>query len=166
MQRKKANYWSDGHHAMLVRAAQKALERIPTRNVSIDELISIGWLSCLRHRTPDKLHNCFNYTYYHMLRFLTYESRWENRLSSVLDFDVEDSFNPTEKSSSTMDFITYISVLPEKIQDMVLERCLGNTLEEIGIERNVCRERIRQKYNKAIENIKYRFESDMENINE
>ena len=56
--------------------------------------------------------------------------------------------------------------MPEKIQDMVLERCLGNTLEEIGIERNVCRERIRQKYNKAIENIKYRFESDMENINE
>ena len=157
--KRKTCYWSEQHQKLLERAAQDALKTLPSPNIEIEDLISVGWISCLRRRSEKTLRGCYRYTYLNMIRYLFSENckAWKaagsTKSKSML-------YEPIKEVSDNMDYEVYLESIPEEKRKLVVDYGLGSTFTEIANRTGISREAVRAKYARIIEKVRERFRID------
>lgn len=96
----KRNYWSDQHRYLLYNLAEKTLKIHPNNNMSIDELVSWGWESCLRRRKADQLKGCSKFVLSNMRRQIEKSYKEYKQIRKYTDYYYNDPFTRKESSET------------------------------------------------------------------
>lgn len=152
-----SNYWSTGHHALLLFAAKRALSRYPCSNITVDELVNIGWLRGLRRVHPNHLFGCYKYTFLIMITYIHSEVHRKVPDCEEILNNREDHRENLETVENQIDAVEILTKMEPFERNILLDHVKGKSLKEIGKRRGgLSGERIRQLKKNAITSIKLR----------
>lgn len=165
--RDRRNYASKEHFYLLSYLAMKALHFYPNPNVSVEDLITVGWYGQLRRVPENKLYGLSNYVLRAMCAYIC-----EDRQKTSITFTSIDYEPITTEESPLLRHIihkdqveTLLSILPKESVSLLKKYYVqGKTFQEIGEEIGMTRQGVHQRMQKILSLLRDEAEKQKESI--
>ena len=166
--RDRQNHASQQHFYLLSFLAVKALRLYPNPNVSVEDLITVGWYGQLRRVPENKLHGLSN----NVLRAMYAYIREEKQKTSVTFTSLACNIYTVTEESPLLRHIMHkdqvdalLSILPKESVSLLKKYYVqGKTFQEIGEDIGMTRQGVQQRMQKILSLLRDEAEKQKESI--
>ncbi len=152
--RDRRNYASEQHFYLLTFLAVKALRLYPDPNITIEDLITVGWYGQLRRVPENKLHGLSNNVLRNMYAYIQEEKKKSCRTFTNMDWYEETIVEecPEIQSITDKDEVTFLlsSLSQSEISLLRKYYVQGCTFEKIGNDIGMTRQGAQQRMQKVL----------------